>query len=275
MTNLSANIRQRLTKFPFVALAARHISFVARAILMGPNATWALASFADVKSCSNDYIGETIKRLDEQKSVSFLQIGSNDGKHSDPIFPYVIPSLKWKGVLVEPLPFVMQKLKNNYKTRPDLIFEQKIVASTECPTTFYYIDPIAETEVADLPEWYDQLGGFSRNHIVKHLGIKVDPYIRVECLPTTTLASLLKKHEIVNLDLLHIDTEGADYQILKQLNLRQVRPNVIICEFKHLRFWEAARLVTKLRPYYALRYTDADLIAIERNSDLATATISK
>ena len=275
MSNFTVNMIRRLTKFPFVVLAARHISFVGTAIRVGPNARWALASFADIKSCSPEDIDATIKRLDEQKSVSFLQIGSNDGKHSDPIFAYVSPSPKWRGVLVEPLPFLMQKLKRNYKGRPDLIFEQKVVATTERPTTFYYVDQLAETEVADLPEWYDQLGGFSRNHIVKHLGIRIDPYIRVENLPTTTLASMIRRYELTHLDLLHIDTEGADYQILKQLNLQQMRPTVIICEFKHLRFWEAARLVSKLRPYYALRYTDADLIAINRESELATSMISK
>ncbi len=42
--------------------------------------------------------------------VTFVQIGANDGVWNDPIEPY-LRGEKWRGVLVEPVPYVFARLK--------------------------------------------------------------------------------------------------------------------------------------------------------------------
>jgi hypothetical protein len=39
---------------------------------------------------------------------------------------------------------------------------------------------------------------------------------------------LFERHSLNAIDLLHIDTEGADFKVLSQLNLNKYRPKVIL-----------------------------------------------
>ena len=45
---------------------------------------------------------------------------------------------------------------------------------------------------------------------------------------------LLKKYKIQNINLLVIDTEGYDFEILKQINFKTVLPDFIFYEHSHL-----------------------------------------
>ena len=45
---------------------------------------------------------------------------------------------------------------------------------------FYYVSENAKGEFKeDIPFWYDQIGSFSKNHIIQHLDGKLEPYIIV------------------------------------------------------------------------------------------------
>ena len=46
--------------------------------------------------------------------------------------------------------------------------------------TFYWVGEKAATELADLPAWWDELGSFNKNHILKHLNGRLAPYISVQ-----------------------------------------------------------------------------------------------
>lgn len=48
------------------------------------------------------------------KSVTFLQIGSNDGRTRDPIFDLISKNIKWRGIFVDPVPYLFDRLKKNY-----------------------------------------------------------------------------------------------------------------------------------------------------------------
>ena len=54
---------------------------------------------------------------------------------------------------------------------------------------------------------------------------------KIRCL---TLTSLLNNHHVKKIDLLIIDTEGYDYQILKQIPFDKIKPKIIIFEDRHL-----------------------------------------
>ena len=55
-----------------------------------------------------------------------------------------------------------------------------------------------------------------------------------EQVACVSLGSLLKKYHVQKLDLLLIDTEGYDYQILKQLDLDVVRPELVLYEHQYI-----------------------------------------
>lgn len=49
-----------------------------------------------------------------------------------------------------------------------------------------------------------------------------------------TFRQLYEKHNVRRLDLLHIDAEGADAEILEQVDFRKYQPSVVLYEHKHL-----------------------------------------
>jgi hypothetical protein len=63
------------------------------------------------------------RTFEARENVFFVQIGSNDGSRGDPLYAAVRRHGHWRGILVEPVPFVFERLKNNYDNDPRLIFE--------------------------------------------------------------------------------------------------------------------------------------------------------
>ncbi len=49
-----------------------------------------------------------------------------------------------------------------------------------------------------------------------------------------TINNLVSKHKLPRIDLLQIDTEGFDYEVLKQIDFEDMAPQIIHYEHKHL-----------------------------------------
>lgn len=160
----------------------------------------------------------------------FVQIGANDGSLADPLHEMIVKH-HWTGLLVEPLPHLFEQLKRNYAGVPGLRFEPSAVASAAGAMTMYRVTPRP-----DDPEWADALGTFDRSVIEAAVGI-ADLKERIETVevPTLALSDLLAKHEIQRIDLLHTDTEGYDWEIIRQVDFGAAwSPRYILFEAKHL-----------------------------------------
>ena len=101
------------------------------------------------------------------------------------------------------------------------IFENKALSSEPATLEFFYVSESAKNELEEVPYWYDQLGSFNRQHIVKHLNGQLEPYIVSKKIECDTLMNLIEYHSIETVDLLHIDTEGHDYQIILAIRNRK------------------------------------------------------
>ena len=55
-----------------------------------------------------------------------------------------------------------------------------------------------------------------------------------ESVPCLRVETLLARHGIVRTDLLIIDTEGWDWRVLRQFDLRALQPWLILVEHQHL-----------------------------------------
>jgi FkbM family methyltransferase len=168
-------------------------------------------------------------------SPVFVQIGSNDGKSNDPFYPLLSSHPSWRALLVEPIPSLFERLKVNYADRPNTGFVN--AAITDGPPgerVFYYLSDAAKVALPDLPPYYDQLGSFDRAHIFKHVGPEVEPFVLSSKFPTLSLPGLLEANEIEKVDVLHIDAEGYDWEILRQLDLQKYSPVAILFEHVHL-----------------------------------------
>ena len=174
-----------------------------------------------------------LEKILGNKEVLVVQIGSNDGKTGDPLNQLLNKNKKWKALFVEPVPYLFDRLKSNYQDVGRFVFEN-VAVNEGAKLDFYWVDPKAKDELSDLPFWFNQLGSFDKNHILNELGDKMKPFILSQELEGITLKTLLKRNKIQLIDLLHIDTEGYDWNILSQLDLRAYAPKFILYEVNHL-----------------------------------------
>jgi len=204
------------------------------------------------------------KKLNTQDAF-IVQIGSNDGKTGDPLFPLLQKNKNWKALFVEPVPYSFKKLKANYPDTNRFAFENVAINQGE-PLTFYWVDHSAKTEIPNLPYWFDQLGSFNRQHILNHFDGALEPFIRSKKLEGLTLPTLFERNQIEKINILHIDTEGYDWKILSQLDLNKFQPDFILMEYNHLSKEELQQTTTFLKSKYTLFNLGIDMLAVHNSA---------
>jgi hypothetical protein len=107
----------------------------------------------------------------------FVKVGANDGITGDPFSDILLANVKWKGLLIEPVPFCFDRLKAVFHDTGRFTLEQVAIGAPAGEAPFYYVDEKAGASIPDLPIWYDQLGSFDKNHILKHLDGVLAPFI--------------------------------------------------------------------------------------------------
>ena len=200
------------------------------------------------------------------KSVQVVQIGSNDGKTGDPFYPIFQIHNKWKGLFVEPVPYIFEKLKTNYPDTNRFKFEN-VAINQGAALTFYWVDPKAKETLPELPYWYNQLGSFDRDHILKLLNGQLEPFVLESELEGIRLQTLLDRNDIKQLDILHLDTEGYDWKILSQLNLNKYQPYFILFEYNHLSATDQQAAHDFLNTNYHLYNAGIDIWAVSKKLD--------
>ena len=147
----------------------------------------------------------------------FVEIGSNDGEQHDHLRPFIL-SRPWRGIMVEPVPYVFERLRRNYESQGRIELENVAVAEEDGQLPFYYLVEPTQEERETLPDWYDGIGSFSRDAVVGHAAHIPDIESRIVSSEVTALTfeSLCRRNRVERVDLLLIDTEGHDWQILQQ-----------------------------------------------------------
>ena len=210
-------LRQTATSIPVI----RRLAFVARSLLRRPTTSDLLQRM----------VANASKSVDQPV---FVKVGANDGVTGDPFGQSFLNNHEWKGVLVEPVPYCIDRLKKIYSDETRFTIDENAVGSISGTAKFYYVSEAARDSLPDLPAWYDQLGSFDRQHIIKHLDGKLEPFIVTIDVDVMPLNDILRLHDICHITLLHIDTEGFDLEVLKSLGLPRLRPSWIMIEHKHL-----------------------------------------
>lgn len=141
----------------------------------------------------------------------FIEIGAMDGITFDPFYK-ISKILNLKGLLVEPNPVQFKRLAKTYRGR-DVILEN-IAISNKDGDCDLYINTKSPGQTSTL----------YNSNIKKSNTIKK---ITVKCLKYT---SLLNKYNINELSFVHIDAEGLDYIIIKDILNSSVHP--IMIEFE-------------------------------------------
>lgn len=181
-----------------------------------------------------------LNHLVQQKGKSWLQIGSNtmdNMNNNDPMKKLLNGIPTWKKVFVEPVPQLYAKLEKSIKRWPNAtainvaLSPNSSIAESTAQMWCYGAAFDSSRLGKDLPSWANQICSFNASHIGRHFkgqqGVPVD-------VTALSLAELLKQSAVQDVQVLMIDTEGFDYEVLKQIPFEQMRPAFVLWEHKHL-----------------------------------------
>ena len=204
----------------------------------------------------------------QQKVLTFVQVGSNDGFSNDPFCNWIVDANPI-AYFFEPVPSCFARLVANYSERVDsgvssrLHFHNEAVTEEGSDLIFYSVSDAAIEELGqNLPYWWDQLGSFDRGHITKHLDGILEPFIVQTNVKTVSLQEFVKRERLTSIDILHIDAEGHDFRVLKSLDFSEVQPQLILIEHKHLSSVDRVGLLELLNQWgYRTTLFKSDLIA--------------
>lgn len=182
--------------------------------------------------------------------VFFIQVGANDGLSGDPIHGF-IKEHEWSGVCVEPQPEVFDALQRTYADNDRIRFAQVAISDDEGVKPMY-LAAGGRSTIGSLMR--------DRNILAKEANIQT---VDVDCVSFTRLCDEM---QIDRVDLLQIDTEGADYAVLRSFDIERYRPAVINLELFCLPLDERLACFALLREHgYAYRYDGRDLLAVDRS----------
>ena len=234
-------------------------SIILRLISLKQYLKWIDRRKGEFKPGGNQVNQDLFLRLLSKDKVRFVQIGANDGIKNDPVHEF-IKKYYWTGILVEPIPEMMERLRNAYRGVNDLIFENVGIAGQNGTMDFYYLPPKYSE-----PDWLQQIGTFDKNAILLNLENYPELLDKIETrkIATLTLKELLGKNNISKTDLLIIDAEGFEYKILRQLDQLEEKPDYILFEWGCMDNNDQNRLYEFLNSQrYRLYSSGGDILAV-------------
>ncbi len=189
----------------------------------------------------------------------FLQVGANDGKLDDPLYPLIVRH-RLRGLLVEPMPDSFAALRENFADQPQLLFENCAIGAHDGEQELFRVRPGAYDNVG-----IQGMAGFNRDVILRHKSYYPGLEQNIESLRvrTMTFASLMRTHGITHVDLVVVDTEGYDFEILKMVFGSGMRPRIVSYERVHLSIADQLACREMLIGYgYGFAATRFDTVAL-------------
>jgi FkbM family methyltransferase len=162
----------------------------------------------------------------------FIQVGAHDGTALDPLRAEIVRR-PWSGIMVEPVPYVFERLRANYGRNRRLILENAAIADTDGVRDFHHLP---QADDPSLWKWYDALGSFRRDVVLRHRELVPDIEERIvtTAVPCLTFDSLCRKHGVDRVDIVQMDTEGYDLEVLRLIDLQRWQPALVMYEHIHL-----------------------------------------
>ena len=188
-------------------------------------------------------------------NVSFLEIGAMDGKNHDALYKYVIEN-EWSGILVEPVKDVFDKLKENYKDKKNLKFENSAITHENGTAEIHRI-PLNKVG-SECPYWADGISTLlPSDHIISEYNELKSNSVTEE-INTITVQTLIDKYSISNIDILQIDTEGYDKFIFDELWKSGIRPSIIHIEIVYMKMIDVKNITNLLKDNNYIVYIEGD-----------------
>jgi FkbM family methyltransferase len=210
-----------------------------------------------------DVYDKFFNKLDSE-DIFFAVIGAMDGVYLDYTFKYAFKNKHWKGLLIEPMKYYFEKLKENYEHRENLIFENVAISDSEGYEYMFRI-PSELVESGEVPSWSGAISTFDPEKNVMREEHLISKAVKEPVL-CTTFENISNKHSIEKIDILQIDVEGCDSNVFWQIWNLNYRPKLIIIEIVWMQSEEKNKIEKTLKNNsYTLSYVSDDLIATKED----------
>ncbi len=137
-------------------------------------------------------------------------------------------------LLVEPVPHNISAINENLKEFKNIHLEPVAVASVRETKDFFFVKATSINKLKK--HWASGIGSFNKNHLLNHRTkrflIEEDDIDKIP-IKTVKFEDLIEKYSITEIDKILIDVEGYEYEILRDMDLKKVRINSILFEYKH------------------------------------------
>ena len=137
-------------------------------------------------------------------------------------------------LLVEPVPHNVIAINENLKEFKNIHLEPVAVASVRETKDFFFVKATSINKLKK--HWASGIGSFNKNHLLNHRTkrflIEEDDIDKIP-IKTIKFEDLIEKYSITEIDKILIDIEGHEYEILRDMDLKKVRINSILFEYKH------------------------------------------
>lgn len=209
------------------------------------------------------------------EELRIVQVGANDGRINDPLFPVVsqYPD-RVRLLLIEPQPALIPFLEENYRGHPNKsIYNGAIGDGSDLRLFAVKQDVWPDLEVPYAKSWppYRAPTGVTssnRGHVRRWLSRHsklTDPDTGIEemLVRSRRLPELMEELSFPSVDVLQVDAEGADDIVIHNSDVETTRPLLIHFEARNLPQPRREALFARLRTAgYRLIDSEGDVLAV-------------
>ena len=139
-----------------------------------------------------------------------------------------------KNILIEPVFYNLEQLKKNFSSFKDTQYLDCAISNADEVKSFYYIKQESVSKLGK--HWASGIGSFSKDHILSHKTKRFqvsDEDIESKKVEFLSFKTFQKKFSIKSIEFLHIDAEGAEFNIMNDINFATIFIKKIFFEKKH------------------------------------------
>jgi len=185
-----------------------------------------------------------------------LEVGAMDGVRFDRLYD-VITARGWSATMVEPIADMHAALVRNYAGHPRVRCVRAAITSRSGEVTMLRVRP-ESVGTERLGEWAMGVSSLT-DTLLRHYPDDVV----AETVPALTFDDLVAQEGIERIDVLQIDTEGHDWEVLRQVDLRRWGPRVVRVELVNLQPPDRLAMLDALESAgYSVCFTGVDLTAV-------------
>jgi FkbM family methyltransferase len=170
------------------------------------------------------------KNFLEGEFFNFIQVGANDGVSFDFLYEFVTKRNS-SGIVIEPIKEYFDELVENYNGFPEII---KINKAVHPKLKNIIINRVSAESFNKYPDWVKGIGSIDAEHH-KRTGIVESKDIVQEEVEADNLMNIINSNiKIKEINYFQVDTEGFDFEILKMIDFKKIKPSIIKFESVNL-----------------------------------------